>query len=703
MSRQEAEEGKILKELTQARINGDEQGLAAAYVQLGHLHKKASQLERVGAACQHAQILSRKSANAQLEADAYVTSPAAAVKHVLRSGGVVAFLVLSLLHPSSLSAVTWDFAQGGDTQGWVAWESEASGAVIRIPLHSETAGGVWRVFPRDLAPGIRPIVELISPPIGRDSALFNRVHVRLRVLHTRPLESQITLLWKNLINKSLPKFSIKAQPGTGIDHITLFKSQRHIYTADWQEMTIDSLVSKIYVREDKVYRRTWENELLEIRIRLTLFNYLKDLKVPEEIPKAVEIDWIELTHAEGPALEVAPLRGEEPHPVGTLFALPLFYPLDIHGLSIGQRGIPVAELGDLDGDGDMDMAAVWEDWQPSTNSGRAGRAGWLCAFNEGGSFSSEVSMERFPAIGPIPRLIGANLFGDDRMELIVSSGYSLDLLERSSAGWSVARHIADRVIPLGIGDVDGDGDEDIWLTELYSKNSARAVILLNDGEGQFDEQMALAPELGEFAWLPMRLIYHVPGGRKTGLLWKGPDVGTPHDYMATYLDENGETIQEYLRVDAAADLICYAGDFDQDGDTDMVAGRAVASMTPMGPVLTGLDLLINPGDGILDKVAWYERSYVQQDVVFSDLNEDGLLDAVFVDRNFRQPALVVSTGRKNGVPLREGHYPLQGLGGMVMGRDVDGDSDIDLVVLENAVRGGGSGIYILSNQTQTDD
>ena len=628
-----------------------------------------------------------------------VISPTSAVKQMLRSGGLVALIALSLLYASRLSAFTWDFAREGDAQGWVAWESDASGAVFRIPLHSETAGGVWRVAPRDFAPGVNPIVELISPPIGRDSALFNRVRVRLRVLNTQPLESQITLFWKNPTNKDLLGFFINAQPEAGIDHITLLKSQRHIYTADWQEVTIDSVASKTYVLGEKVYRRVWEGELLEIRLRLSLSNPPQDVEGPEEIPEAVEIDWIELTHAERPAPEVSPPRGEEPYPVGTLFALPLFYPLELHGLDIGQRGRPVAELGDLDGDGDVDMAAVWEDWEPRTNSGRAG---WLCAFNEGGRFSPKVRIEPFPEIGPIPRLVGADLFGDDRMELIVGLGRSLDLLEHSSVGWSVARHIADGAIPLGIGDVDGDGDEDIWLTELYSKTSVRAVILLNDGEGQFDERMTLAPELGEFAWSPMRLIHHVPGGRKTGLLWGGPDVGTPYDYMATYLGDNGETIQEYLRVDAAADLICYAGDFDRDGDTDMVAGRAVASMT-IGPVLTGLDLLINRGDSVLDKVAWYERSYVQQDVVFSDLDEDGLLDAAFVDRDFRQPALVVNMGSKNGVPLREGHYPLQGLGGTIVEGDVDGDGDLDLAVLENAVRGGGSGIYILSNQTKTDD
>ena len=83
----------------------------------------------------------------------------------------------------------------------MAWESDTSGAVSRAPLHSETTGGVWRVWPRAFAPGVDPTIELISPPLGRDSALFNRVCIRLRALHTPPLESQISLLWKNVANE----------------------------------------------------------------------------------------------------------------------------------------------------------------------------------------------------------------------------------------------------------------------------------------------------------------------------------------------------------------------------------------------------------------------------------------------------------------------------------------------------------------------
>ena len=596
---------------------------------------------------------------------------------------------LSLLPLAPLHALTWDFAQQGDAQGWTAWESEASGAVVRIPLHSEVAAGVWRVVPRDFAPGISPIVELISPPLGRDSARFNRVRVRLRVVHPQPLASQITLLWKNPTNAAHQGFFINAPPQTGIDYITLLKSQRHQYAEDWQVATIDSVASKTYVSGDKVYRRVWQGELGEIRLRLPLFNYAEEVQGPEDIPEAVAIDWIELTHAARPDSAEVPLQ--EPVPAGTLFAQPVFYPLDALGLDIGQRGRSVAELGDVDGDGDLDLAALWQHWQPRAD---AGRAGWLCAFNEGGGFSRQVRVEPFSQIGPIPRLVGADWLGDDRIELIVGFGHALDLWAHSSAGWAVARHL-EGAIPLGSGDADGDGDADLWL--MYPEDAVRVVVVLNDGSGGFGEQVAVAPELGEFAWLPLRLIEHVPGGRTTGLLWAGPDVGAPHDYMATYLDANRATVQEYLRADAAADLICYAGDLDRDGDTDMVAGRAV-SATAIGSMLTGLELLVNRGDGVLDEVAWYAGSSVRQDVVFSDLNEDGLLDAAFVDCDFRQPALVVSVGTKSGVPQPEGHYPLQGLGGAILSGDVDGDGDLDLAVLEQAVRGGGRGLYVLANQ-----
>ena len=73
MNRQEVEEEKVLKELAQAERNGDKQGMAAAHVQLGHLHKRAGQLKQADAAYQRARVLAEELGNVQarLEADAY--------------------------------------------------------------------------------------------------------------------------------------------------------------------------------------------------------------------------------------------------------------------------------------------------------------------------------------------------------------------------------------------------------------------------------------------------------------------------------------------------------------------------------------------------------------------------------------------------------------------------------------------------------
>ncbi len=61
MSRLKIEEGKVLKALAQAEVNEDKQGMTAAHLQLGHLHKRAGQLERAEAAYQRARVLAEKS------------------------------------------------------------------------------------------------------------------------------------------------------------------------------------------------------------------------------------------------------------------------------------------------------------------------------------------------------------------------------------------------------------------------------------------------------------------------------------------------------------------------------------------------------------------------------------------------------------------------------------------------------------------
>ena len=111
----------------------------------------------------------------------------------------------------------------------------------------------------------------------------------------------------------------------------------------------------------------------------------------------------------------------------------------------------------------------------------------------------------------------------------------------------------------------------------------------------------------------------------------------------------------------------------------------------------GLTLGINTGDGGLDEIRLHRDVALIGDVLSRDLNGDGRLDLVFVNSDFRHPGVVVYLGQEDGPPRQEGYYPLSGPGGSIVAGDLDGDGDLDIVVLESAVVGGGGGIHVLLN------
>ena len=108
------------------------------------------------------------------------------------------FLALWLLAaPVGVFALTWDFAED-TTWGWAAQESigaSIGGMNTATTVRSEVADGVWRIAS---ARGSRtPAIELLSPFIGEDSALFDRVTLRLRLIYHSPTEGAIEMRWFN--------------------------------------------------------------------------------------------------------------------------------------------------------------------------------------------------------------------------------------------------------------------------------------------------------------------------------------------------------------------------------------------------------------------------------------------------------------------------------------------------------------------------
>ena len=101
-----------------------------------------------------------------------------------------------LVAPLGALALTWDFDEG-TTWGWTAHESWLGnlGGVTPTTVYSEVEEGVWRIAP--VPSGQIPAIRLLSPLIGEDSDLFDRVTLRLRIIHDRPTWGNLLMDWSN--------------------------------------------------------------------------------------------------------------------------------------------------------------------------------------------------------------------------------------------------------------------------------------------------------------------------------------------------------------------------------------------------------------------------------------------------------------------------------------------------------------------------
>jgi hypothetical protein len=590
---------------------------------------------------------------------------------------------LLLLTADRVQAITWDFAQEGDNQGWRVQEGFLSGASTTTlsVLPSEVRDGIWRVSLAPFEAGRSPAIALTSPRINRDSALFDRVAIRFRVVHSRPIENgQFQLLWTNPANRNYRGSTVSGDA----EGYYFVRFAQVNYTADWQEVVLSDLHSGP-VEGSRASPILWEGELSDIRLQMGLSDSRPGQFTggPEDVPEAVEIDWIKLTGVE------EQLQGELPPPpvtpdtpFGDLFAESVFNPLEQKGIGSWPWTNTSAALGDLDGDGDSDLVATYFD-SPDN--------GWLVAFNDGrGNFSHPT-----PNSTPFLYLQANDLDDDGWLDVLVTE-FAYDtfklLHNEEEAGWVVAQKF-DGFYALGMVDADGDQDADLWMIEDPAGKNA-LWLFYNNGAGYFEQKREIPPPEERFG--ASKVVQHLRQGKATGILWTNHD--NKPGYKISYLDEAGELVQEHLAIDMNWDssvLIRYAGDFDLDGDVDLIAGKERTFAGTEGN--RGLRLNLNTGAGGFETIEWYDDVSLLSNVEFFDLNQDGLLDPVFVDSDERNPAVIVNLGVKGELPVQEGRYPLRGAGGAVLGGDVDGDGDIDLVVLERAIEGQG-GVHVLLNR-----
>ena len=588
----------------------------------------------------------------------------------------VLFAMLLVATPHGAFALTWDF-DDGSTWGWTARESYHSNVSSRDPLQSEVVDGVWRIAP---APGSRPTVRLRSPLIGKDSALFDRLTLRLRLIHHSPTEELFAMNWSNAVSR--PASGSKGVFGLG---------HQQSYPLEWEEITIDL---RALAEADTEWAITWQDTLFNFQIDMLLYRDSQDV---DNHPKFLELDWIQLTGAAELAQgELSPRDiAVELEPPGTLFADPDFFPL---GKGIGTpsyRRASQGAVGDVDGDGDADLVVAWD--RPVDDERQLG---WTMASNDGlGGFEptqevtlSTISFDDTPYIA----LRGSDFDGDGLLDLVVVEGGTVEVWYNWGGGFDPTLQLSG-VGFAGLADGDGDGDIDLFVGE-HDGGSYYVTLWINDGYDFVNsDRFVLDSEEKLSFYLPAGQ----PLGEAAGLLWNRPCYQSPGPWQLT---RPWAAVQEPpLSFEAEVNpcALHLLADLDGNGTVDLLGSPESIDTSFRETDYYGLALWRLDASGVLARHSLLDWKVLPAHAATaSDLNGDGLLDVAMVAGNLTigRPALVVLLGQRNGAPVLEGYYPLPGEGNQVLAGDVNGNGDTDLVVLGTNPASGQGGVFVLINQ-----
>ena len=582
-------------------------------------------------------------------------------------------LLLGLALWSSLAeAIRWDF-DDGTTQGWAAKEAGAAGGSSEFNLFpGQVADGVWTI---DVSPSVAgeehpsPSVQLISSTIGYDSGLFDRVRVRFRTVHHRPTVGSFWLSWTNEHNRTAPGLDPERRSS---NRFWLVGRSGFVYTTEWQEVEVTLPASDGVVEPHD--REVWEGLLRDIRLGFSLDWGESDVpRSASEVVGWLEIDWIELTGVEELLVgELAPPLVEYFHYEGIgLFAPPIFSPI-APGLG-GYIAKGAGVLTDLDGDGDLDLFSTWRDRGTGSNFFISG---WVMALNEGHGVFETVHTE---ATGweTYWNVRSGDLTGDGQDEIV--------LAHSDIAIWSIEPDLQIEILTqlldhrlVGLMDWDGDGAVELFSGHTVTEGRALEVWEVEHGEWT-GTPLAMAEDhapsrLGDFT-----------GDGQLDVLWV-PLFGQANTWIVAALEAAPREGNIVFESDAETPLpLLSADDFDGDGQVDLLTAVERNQFERRKGLVVRSSRF---GGGVEERVLYDERLFLRSPVVVRDLNGDGVDDWVFVggDRASGLGVFVEWGGGLNPAKEVERHR-LAGDGSQVLPGDVDGDGDVDLVVLDPILGG----------------
>ena len=330
--------------------------------------------------------------------------------------------------------------------------------------------------------------------------------------------------------------------------------------------------------------------------------------------------------------------------------------------SLGSANSDGVALGDLDGDGDLDMAVA--------NGGSGGNKVYL---NDGtANFSNPIQ-----SLGENDSAAVAlgDLDGNGDLDIVVANTSFDDIkLYRNdgSANFIIAQtYNTYSCISIALGDLDGDGDLDMVFS--CRESTSYDDIYMNDGSGGFT---------GTKLFTSGKAVKSVALGDIDGDGDLDLVAGTgDHFSFNSVLDEtrvyknngNGTFLTPALSIGLNQNSQIALGDLDNDGDLDI----AVAN-----PSLPDNKIYLNDGNGIFTELAQTLTNFNSSIVVLADIDQDNDLDFITGNKIYINDGL----GNFSDFDIT---FRITSASAIALG-DLDGDGDLDIVAVIN----GGNTVYI---------
>jgi hypothetical protein len=325
-------------------------------------------------------------------------------------------------------------------------------------------------------------------------------------------------------------------------------------------------------------------------------------------------------------------------------------------------GVHEAKLGDLDGDGDLDILGKPYNWDtPRLDI-------WL---NENKSSLDSWQRHVIDSNKPWRSIFisSADMDNDSRPD-IITGGWWYKNPGSCDGNWTRHSIGASFKNMAAVFDIDGDGDLDVLGTQGKGATpNDRFVWAQNNGSGKFNTYTNIARGEGDFLQGVTVARFQKGGPLEIALSWHASGKGIQKLNISNQPQLGIWSLQKISPVSQDEGLS--AGDIDRDGDLDLLLGTmwlrndrsswsAIEIIASEEPPDRNRLVDIN-GDGRLDaavgyemnKLAWYEQgdsvtsSWVEHlistDIVrpmsldVADIDNDGDIDLVVGEHNLKKP------------------------------------------------------------------